>query len=237
MYTGPHIITDGLILALDAGSARSYPGSGTTWYDLSGNGNDVTITGPTWNSTGYFAFDGTNDYCSTSSNLNLTSYNSVVVQVGIKTNNTNSSMFAFEHTINWNSNAGGFGLALHSNGSGNSPNILHTNHNSQVGKNYLFNINTDWSIHTNVFSKIVDATGRLAYVNGNLVPFAANNGYTTSTNTGNGSFANAIFYIGSRGGTGTYLNGDIAFVRVYGFKLPATEILQNYNALKNRFGL
>ena len=42
MYTGPHIITDGLIFAVDAASARSYPGSGTTWIDLSGQGNNAT---------------------------------------------------------------------------------------------------------------------------------------------------------------------------------------------------
>ena len=48
-FTGPNIVTDGLVLSLDAASTRSYPGSGTTWYDLSGNGNDHTIiNGPTF---------------------------------------------------------------------------------------------------------------------------------------------------------------------------------------------
>ncbi len=56
MYTGPHIVTDGLVLSLDAGSTRSYPGSGSTWSDLSGNGHDFTIesTGFTYNAGGWF---------------------------------------------------------------------------------------------------------------------------------------------------------------------------------------
>ena len=54
---GPRIITEGLVLALDAASQRSYPGTGTTWYDLSGNNNDFTLDGSgiTWNSSGYFS--------------------------------------------------------------------------------------------------------------------------------------------------------------------------------------
>ena len=65
MFTGPNIIKDGLVLTLDASSQRSYPGSGTTWYDLSGNGNNGTLTnGPTFDSGngGSIVFDGTNDY-------------------------------------------------------------------------------------------------------------------------------------------------------------------------------
>ena len=53
---GPNVVEDGLVLALDAGNTKSYPGSGTTWTDLSGNGNDFTIdaSGFTHNSSGYF---------------------------------------------------------------------------------------------------------------------------------------------------------------------------------------
>ena len=55
-FGGPDIITDGLVLSLDAASARSYPGSGSTWSDLSGNGHDFTIeaTGFTYNAGGWF---------------------------------------------------------------------------------------------------------------------------------------------------------------------------------------
>jgi hypothetical protein len=59
------IITDGLKLYLDAYNLDSYSGSGGTWTDLSNSGYNVTITGPTWTTSGsrrYFEFDGVNDY-------------------------------------------------------------------------------------------------------------------------------------------------------------------------------
>ena len=61
-YINP-IITDGLVLALDAGLVPSYPRSGTNWLDLSSEDNDGTLeNGPTFNSNGYLEFDGDNDY-------------------------------------------------------------------------------------------------------------------------------------------------------------------------------
>jgi len=62
---GPKIVTSGLVLALDAGNTKSYPGSGTVWTDLSGNGNTGTLTnGPTFNSSngGSIVFDGVDDF-------------------------------------------------------------------------------------------------------------------------------------------------------------------------------
>jgi hypothetical protein len=67
---GPDLIQDGLVLCLDAANTKSYPGSGTSWVDLSGNGNNGTLTnGPTFSSTngGNIFFDGTNDYVRVSS--------------------------------------------------------------------------------------------------------------------------------------------------------------------------
>lgn len=70
----PRIVTDGLVLCLDAGNPKSYPGSGTTWTDISGNGNTGTLTnGPTYSSDdgGSIVFDGSNDYVVTSSNTDF----------------------------------------------------------------------------------------------------------------------------------------------------------------------
>lgn len=64
-YSGPNITTEGLVLHLDAANLNSYTGTGTTWFDLSGNGNDGTLV----NGVGYFednqgsmVFDGVDDY-------------------------------------------------------------------------------------------------------------------------------------------------------------------------------
>ena len=61
----PNIVTDVLVLCLDAANRRSYPGSGNSWLDLSGNGNNGTLTnGPTYSSAngGSLVFDGVDDY-------------------------------------------------------------------------------------------------------------------------------------------------------------------------------
>jgi hypothetical protein len=61
----PSIVTDGLVLCLDAANPKSYPGSGTTWTDLSGNGNNGTLVngvGYSGSNLGSLSFDGSNDY-------------------------------------------------------------------------------------------------------------------------------------------------------------------------------
>ena len=73
----PKIVTDGLVLALDAANVKSYPGSGTTWTDMSGNGNNVTLTnGPTFSSDngGSIVFDGVNDTATLSNPSTLSNY-------------------------------------------------------------------------------------------------------------------------------------------------------------------
>jgi len=60
----PQVILDGLVLSLDAANSRSYPGTGTSWKDLSFNKNNATLTGPTYQTTdsGRFDFDGNDDF-------------------------------------------------------------------------------------------------------------------------------------------------------------------------------
>ncbi len=65
VISGPNIVTNGLVLHLDAANTKSYSGSGTTWTDLSGNGNNGTLTnGPTFDSANYgsVVHDGVDDY-------------------------------------------------------------------------------------------------------------------------------------------------------------------------------
>ena len=73
MYTGPQIITDGLVFYLDAANPKSYPGSGTNWKDIVINNNGTLTNGPTFstNGKGSIVFDGVNDYTNVSHNSNL----------------------------------------------------------------------------------------------------------------------------------------------------------------------
>jgi hypothetical protein len=89
---GPNIVTDGLVLYLDAANQKSYPGSGTVWTDLSGNGNNGTlINGPTFNSNngGEIAFDGVDDFIITSNTLTLSDSFDWTIQCWISSFQTN----------------------------------------------------------------------------------------------------------------------------------------------------
>ena len=232
----PLVTTTGLLLYLDAANRRSYPGSGTAWYDLSGNGNHFTLyNGPTY-SNGALTFDGVNDYAASNNNLNFTSYSSVTIEIWLKCNNTVDGM-AFEHTTNWNTNAGGLGLYTNSTGGTQYTNLLHTNHNTEIARNYLFAMGTTWNSHVNIYSIISDATGRLTYTNGSLQSFAAISYPTTTDTSAGGSFANAIMYLASRAGTGAFLNCSITAFKIYAYKQIAAEVSQNFNALRGRFSV
>ena len=64
-HNGPRIVTDGLVIYVDAGNSKSYPGTGTSWYDISGSGNDGTLindVGFNSDNGGSLVFDGVNDY-------------------------------------------------------------------------------------------------------------------------------------------------------------------------------
>jgi hypothetical protein len=239
-YYQGSIVTSNLILNLDAGNVISYPGSGNIWYDLSGNNNNFTLyngVGYSTDNGGCLVFDGVNDYVSSSSNINLSSYDYVVVEVFYKCDSTTVAML-FEHTPNWNVNLGGFGLAINADGNNQLTNCNHTNHNTEVARNYLVSDNSSWSNNLNLYSKISDSTGRLTYVNGNLVSFTTTGGYPTGTGTSpNGSFPNAIFYIGSRGGSSSFFNGRISSIKIYGFKINSSQVQQNFNAYRSRFGI
>jgi hypothetical protein len=235
---------------LDASRKSSYPNTGTTWTDISGTGNNGTLTnGPIFAtaSDGLISFDGVNDFVKIP--LNLSSYSQVTVEIWYKINPGGSNLASWggmlwEHSSDWNTNGGGFGLSVNSSGCSPDLNYMHTNHNGGSGaKNYLYNSGTTWSCHVNIFSTIADPTGRLVYVNGQLTPFSSNHTcpggpWSTSTETiASTAFRNDFLYLSSRNGQGAFINGNIGLIRIYGRKLSATEISQNFNATKSRFGL
>jgi len=226
------IVRDGLVLWLDASHPNSYPGSGTTWFDLSGGGNNFQLyNNPTFTS-GTFLFNGSNQYARSINNLNLSSYSSVTVEIDLRIVNANIGM-SWEHTADWNSNSGGIGLYPFSEGGAYVLDRHHTSHNGGIGsRNYVASVGSSWNTHTNIFSRISDSTGRLAYTNAALRSFS--NGGTSTTG---GSFANAVFYVASRAGTGAFGNHQVGGIRIYGKKLSATEVQQNFDSIRGRYGI
>ena len=219
-YRGPNIVTDGLVFAIDAGSERSYLGSGTTTTNII-NGASGTLTngvGYVSNNGGAFDFDGTDDFIlfPDDTNLNLQtltmeswSYlNTTIQQYGFLFEkglvNTQYANF-FENTI----------FVFRTMGlSTSSLNIASS----------LFSANS-WN---HIVCTYASGTKRI-YLNGIQVGVATGLTGTISTNA-NGP------RIGAHS-SGYYLDGEIAASRVYNKALTAAEVLQNYNAQKSRFGL
>jgi len=210
------IATDGLVLWLDAGTKPSYPGSGTTWTDLSGNRNNGTLTnGPTYSSAngGTIVFDGVNDFA-IASLPSVTSYNTFTYNVWVySTNNSGYRTIIDQGNDTWF-----FGTNLGE---------LIT-YNPNLNSGYVININQWYNLGvTHVIGGPI-----LFYVNGNLV-------YTSTNNSSN--FSTSYFGIGA-GVTSPTLadevwSGNIAVAQIYNRALSASEVLQNYNAQKAKFGL
>jgi len=203
----PRTITDGLVLCLDAGNSKSYPGSGTTWTDLSGNGNTGTLTnGPTYSSAngGSIVFDGTDDVVNT---FNASSLTNMTIEMWIY--DTRSS--GERDILNYNGNAGSYAF----NGS-----TFRTDGNGLGARGF-----------SGVGNPPLNTWYRFCYVkNGDL--YINQIQYTGSGTDG----AYGIISLGdTRSGINNRLNGRISAVKIYNRALSATEISQNFNALKSRY--
>ena len=215
----PKIVTDGLVLVLDAANKKSYPGSGTTWTDLSGNGNDAVLyNSPTYtnNNVHTFNFDETNDYAKVDNTTLLS-----------KTAYTKIAWFRPESSTANIVSGGGDTYGQHAfwmNGTSNSLRAGHNGSWARVSYSPGDMLNQWWfgSVTFNTTS------GWVLYLNGEQVDTDAN----TSTFTGNQNIL-----IGAYGDASNLFDGDISIVMVYNRVLSPQEVLQNYNALKSRFGL
>jgi hypothetical protein len=232
-YRGSGVATEGLILALDASTNRSYPGSGTTWFDISGNQNNFTLFNSPTYSNGLFVFDGVNDYASSTNSLNLSITSVVTVEVLFRVPSNTTGVMVFEHTPNWNTNPGALGAYTNSQGGSPSPptttNYIHTN-SASSRIDFLFSNLTNFTHAAFVYR---GGTTTKAYNNASLIT-TVNAPSTPNVVSG---YANTTFYIGSRGGTTSFGAMTLAFLRIYNRELSTQEITQNFNATRGRFGI
>jgi pSer/pThr/pTyr-binding forkhead associated (FHA) protein len=216
-------IRDGLVLYLDAGDSNSYPGTGNTWTDLSGNGNNGTlVNGVGYNSAngGSLIFDGVNDYVSLPNN------NSIAFGPGEFTfefwllRNTSSFFTILDTRAPLENPVGQLSIFVASNGELQ----VWENANSRLTGGSTV-INT-WNHYTLVRDSSNVVTG---YINGVSVGT-----WTTSLNFVLGSAPR----IGSTVNDTFYLNGLISNTRIYkGKGLTQQEVQQNFNVFKGRYGL
>jgi len=226
---GPDIIQDGLVLALDASDKLSYPGSGTTWTDISGNRNNGTLTnGPTFSSTngGAIVFDGTDDYIQNSSftlnpNTSGFTYESVITSTTI-----NTSYPGYRMLVGMAGSGAFYGILVEADNRGYRLDVPNTSGN-RIG--VTSNINIPASTITYVVWSWLSGVFKL-YLNG-VLQINSNQGAYTAPNM------TAIRFGYAYSGANYYWYGNHYLVRMYNKVLSDTEILQNYNAQKSRFGL
>lgn len=221
---GPRIVTDGLICCLDAANSKSYPGTGTLFTDISANNNNGTLTnGPTYSALnkGGIILDGSNDYIST--NLALASPTTTPTTFDVVFKNNSSSTFrGFIGAVSYQ--VSGFALGFYVN----SLTQIYALYNTS-GVDYIGGWNYNSSVISNgVF--VFNARSISCYRNGSLVG-------TITASIDAAANANGI-QIGRilQGGWGN-AQCDLYSFRVYNKVLNASEVLQNYNATKGRFGL
>jgi len=221
----PSIVTSGMVLHLDAGNPASYPGSGTTWTDLSGNGYNGTLTnGPTFDSAngGSIVFDGTDDYAVTTTNIQGLSELTKEVFIKIPTYTTNQQMILdLDVGIRLEISEGYFNSLL-GNGSG-----------WIYGYDAATSIRPSSTYSANVYYHVcvTEKSGDFAkmYINGILNKSLAIGSATTPVRQ--------LFISRYSTGTGFELAANISIVRLYNRALSDKEVFQNYYAQKSRFGL
>jgi hypothetical protein len=229
VFANPNIVEDGLVLYLDAGNERSYPGSGTNWKDLSPiGGNGVINNSPSF-SSGSFNFDGASDYVRfTRDDLNggSFSYGEITCQMWYKPSSNGGAGSTANNLItvenSFEISVGNLGNGFHNIAYASNPWAWRYN-------NQPFLPNSLWSLITFVHASV----GRQIYVNENVVFTSNDSGLIAAGNTSHPY----LTLMGRYAGTGSPAEGDLALAKLYNRALNPEEIKQNYNALRGRFGL
>jgi hypothetical protein len=219
----PRIVTQGLVLCLDAGNTKSYPGSGTTWTDLSGNGRTATlVNGVSYSSVdgGSMVFDGVNDVISSQSHT-FTTNSSYTYEIWFNPDDAGSTDGLIGGTnnpaIRWGQVSGKVRLFL---GWTESPGYLQIDSQSTLSSSSWHNVVGTVDVSTKTFS---------LYVNGNLSS-------SSTWATGTPSVPGTTIYFNQRDSANSF-NGKISVGKVYNRALTAAEIAQNFQALRGRYGI
>ena len=219
----PSVVTNGLVLYVDAANPKSYPGSGTTWYDLSKGNNNGTLVGGVTHTSNYFDFDGTDD----------------VIEMGDADNfSFTNNIFSMNMWVYFDTLAADQGVI----GKRGWEYSVHTIANSstlyfycwsQAGSNVYLNASSIAASTWYNFCWTADGTNSILYRNGSSV--------STNTKTSLSMSNTAVQLTVGRGGqssTGNaFMNGRVGNVSMYNRALTADEIAQNFNATRGRYGI
>lgn len=220
----PRAVTDGLVLCLDAANPKSYPGSGTIWSDLSGNGNNATISNGSYDSAngGSIAFNGTTTGAYFTVIANSGDFTCEIWAKQTSANYGSAMMFGGSNGITGADNCqlivfggdGSIGLAL-----GNNPvSVSPANASSATSVNNWYQV---------IYSR-----------SGSTINIYANGVFKSSGTSATQLRIDRLGNIGGiNGSLGKWLLGNISNAKVYNRALSASEVLQNFNALRGRYGI
>ena len=231
-HGGPDIVEDNLVLCLAAANTKSYPGSGTTWTDISGNGFNGTIYGsPSFSSDngGSFVCDGSDDDIVLPTSLNSSAY-----EFYAAANYYYTVSCWFKPDV---SDTGKNALFSKAGGFGGSGNLWVAYEGTNLGTSIRGSWDADSIVDgtlTSEWHEVViawDGSTCSAYFDG---IFASN------PSVGSASIQARDFTIAgtnSGAGTGELFKGNISVCKVYNKGLTAAEVKQNFDVLKGRYGL
>jgi hypothetical protein len=220
----PSIVTSGLVLYLDAGNVKSYPGSGTTWTDLSGNANTGTLAnGPTFSSAngGSIVFDGTDDYIAGTNTSSMQLTGDLTIAAWVKLGDiTNQGIF--EKMIS--SPYRGYGIAkqdgLFKFWTASAGTYVYTVSNT------TYVADSNWYYVTGVRTSGVNRlfVNAVLQIDSQSPPLADSGDIYVVARY----YSNVNSY---------YLGGNISSVTAYNRALSAAEVTQNFSALRGRYGI
>ncbi len=220
---GAGIVRSGLVLHLDAANIKSYPGTGTVWNDLSGNGNNSTLNnGPTYSTSnaGIFSLDGTNDWVDCS-NASIFSPPLLTASIMVRCTSFSTRPHLFGR---------GDG------GAGNFYMVVETN---SVFRFYN-DIGAGWSIAANTTAFSLNKWTYVTVTHDGSFSRIYYDGVQQVETARSGSLRNwqsNTLQIGSILSGSSLINGNVAFAHLYNRALSATEIQQNFNATRGRYNI
>ena len=237
-FHSPQLVTSGLALAVDPMNSKSYPGSGTTVYDLSGNGRNGTLTNGTTATGGYLGFIDSGDSVSFGTNFIIPKEKTLSIwiktdrplstsdnwEVGfLNQGSTQGSMFGFMYGVGNCQDLGywGYGASYDMSveavnnkwsSDGNWHNGVITMDSSRNVRVWVDGIQQQWLLHSNYSTKSLTVA----------MPIDTTNYFLINSRA---AWNSGLSYI------------NLSHVMVWDRDLSDAEIKQNYNALKSRFGL
>lgn len=221
----PQTITDNLVLYLDAANTKSYGGSGTTWNDLSRQGNDGTISGATYSSidSGHFDFNGVSSKITTNSSDFAFGTGDYTVETWSSVDNTSGSFVIISNneTSSSTNNTAGTWQLLYRNGS----------------FRWIFTT-TEGILDSPASTITADTWNHIVATRSGTTATIYLNGVSQGTITWNENLSYSYLRIGQGRNGSLFLPGKVSVVKVYkGKALSESEIKQNFNALRGRYGI